>query len=182
VGQGEDVALRVELRATGSAEHLVGRRREYQLLLARLALHQRADHDGPGRQVDPGRECLGTNHERHKLAQEERLNDLLVLGQYPRVMHADPSDEHLLELGADAVRQVVLVGRQLRVNLDFLCVADDRQPLEPLGHLPALVAIEAEDQGGHAALCVVVADHLGQQLGNQLVADPDELQRHTPLV
>ena len=67
------------------------------------------------------------------------------------MMHADAADEQLLELRPDAVGQVILVGRQLRVNLDLLCVAEDRQPLELLGHLPALVAVEAEHQGGHPA-------------------------------
>ena len=42
VGDGVDIALGVELGATGTSEHLVGRGRGHQLLLAAWALQQRA--------------------------------------------------------------------------------------------------------------------------------------------
>src|SRR6185437_6351706 len=50
--------------------------------------------------------------------------------------------------------------------------SDLGQPLELLGHAPALVAIEAEDQGRRVARVAVPPGHEDELLGEELIGDP----------
>ncbi len=52
------------------------------------------------------------------------------------------------------------------------------EPLEHLGHAPALIAVEAEDQGRGGAPVSFPTGHRHQLIAQELVADPAKGQRH----
>ena len=91
-------------------------------------------------------------HDRQQLALEQVLDDPAILRQQAGVMDADAAVQHLLQLRADALRPVELVdlGVQQRPSA---ASASSGKPLELLGDAPALVAVEAEDQGRRLARC-----------------------------
>ncbi len=121
VGQGEDEAAIVELRAAGAAEDLMRRAGIDQFLLAVRSLDQRGQHDGAGRQIDSRRQRLGADGDGQQLFLEQLLDDAAILRQKAGVMDADAAAQHLLELGTDALGPVELV--HLVVELGRACRA-----------------------------------------------------------
>ena len=98
------------------------------------------------------------------------------LGSRPGVVHADAAQEQLPQLGAGPLRPIVLV--QLLDEPGLLAVAEDLLALDLLGHGPAFVAIEAEDQGRRHPRLGIALGHFFELLGEQHVADPVVAQRH----
>jgi len=180
VGQGEDEALVVVLRPAGPAHDLVRRAGVDQFLLARRPLHQRGQHHRPRRQVDPRRQCLGTDRHGQRLLHEQVLDDAAVLRQQAGVMHADAAPQHLHQLRPDALRPVELV--HLGHDPRPLFAAEEVQPLEHLRDAPALVAIEAEDQCGGRAHRVVALGHLHELLAEEHVRHPAVGERNLALL
>ena len=88
-----DEAFRVELRSARASEDLVSRTGIDDLLFTRLSFEQRRQHDRSRGEVDPRRERFRANTDREQLLLEEVLDDPLVLGQDPRVMHADAAHQ-----------------------------------------------------------------------------------------
>ncbi len=96
------------------------------------------------------------------------------------MVDADAAVEHLLDLRADPLRPVELA--DLRVQGGLLPFLQQRQPLELLGHIPALVAIEAKNEGRHLAGMAVALGHQHDLLGEELVGDPHVGERHLALL
>ena len=105
----------------------------------------RRQHDRAGRQIDARRQRLRADGHAQQLALEEHLHDAAILGQQPGMVHADAAQQQLPQLGAGPLRPIVLV--QFLDQPGLLAVAEDLLALDLLGHGPAFVAIEAEDQG-----------------------------------
>ena len=165
VGQHVDVAVRIELRAARPAEDLVGGAGIDHPFFVRRALEDGWQHDRAGGQIDA--RCQGFRADGHaqQLALEEHFHDAAILGQQPRVVNADAPQEQLPQLGAGPLRPVVLF--QFLDQAGLLAVAEDLLALDLLGHGPALVAVEAKDQGRRHPRLGVAAGHFLELLGQQ---------------
>ena len=179
VGQGEDVSPGVELRAPGAPEDLVGAAGVDHPLLARGPFDDAGQHDASGRQVDAGRERLGAGGDGEQLPLEQLLDDPAILGQHARVVNAHAAQQEVPQLGPGPFGEVVVF--QLLGQPGLLVAGQDPLALDLLGHAPALLAVEAEDQGGRAADLLVAGGHVFELLGQQRVGHPVELQRHAAL-
>ena len=176
VGQHEDVAVRIELRPAGPSEDLMGGAGLDHPFLVGRAFKDVRQHDRAGRQIDARRQGFGADGHAQQLALEEHFHDAAILGQQSGVVDADAAQQQLPQLGAGPLRPIVLA--QLLDEAGLLAVAEDLLALDLLGHGPALVAIEAEDQGGRHPRVGIALGHVFDLLGQQLVADPVVGQRH----
>jgi hypothetical protein len=180
VGQDEHVAAGVELRPAGTPEDLVGRAGLHHLLVARRALEDAGQDDRAGGQVDARRQRLGADGHREELPLEQLLDNAAILGQHARMVDAHAAEQQLLELRAGPFRPVVAA--QLGGKLGLLAGGQHPAALELLGHAPAGLAVEAEDQGGRGPRIFVAPGHLFDVLAQEPVGHPMERQRHLPLV
>ena len=98
------------------------------------------------------------------------------LGSSPAWCTPTPRKQQLPQLGAGPLRPIVLV--QFLDQPGLLAVAEDLLALDLLGHGPAFVAIEAEDQGRRHPRVGVALGHLFELLGEQRIADPVVAQGH----
>jgi len=73
---------------------------------------------------------------------------LPVLGKQPGMMHSHTPAQHLLELGADALFPFELITSIKK--LGAYRTIYQRQSLKLLTDAPALITVEAEDQGGQS--------------------------------
>ena len=176
VGQDVDVALLVELRAPGAAENLVGRAGLQQFLFLRWSLHDAGQHHAACRQVDARRKRLGAHGDGEEFVLEEFLDDPPVLGQQAGVMDPHAAQEDLPQFRPRPLAPVVT--RELFDEPGLLAFAEDLLALDLLGQRPALLAVEAEDQGGGPPRLVVAGGHFFEVLAQQHVAHPMETQRH----
>ena len=110
---------------------------------------------------------------------EKLLHDAPILGQQAGMVHAHAAQQQLPQFRPGALRPFVTL--QFLGEPGLLAVAHDPLALDLLGHRPALVAIEAEDQGRRAAGRVVALGHGLDLLAQEHVGHPVEIQRHLPL-
>ncbi len=101
------------------------------------------------------------------------------LGSRPAWCTPTPRSRTCLSFGPAPLRPVVLL--ELLAEPGLLAGGQHPLALELLGDAPALLAVEAEDQGGRQPRGLVPLGHSLDLLGEQLVGHPLEDQRHLAL-
>src|SRR5262245_23647278 len=92
------------------------------------------------------------------------------------MMHADAAEQNLPQLRACPLREIKSL--QLAGNAALLAVGEQRFAFELLRDVPALIAIEAEEQCGSAAGFIGPLGDLLDQFIQEQIAHPVVTERH----
>ena len=176
MSQHVDITAVIELRPSGTTEHLLSPAGFDHGLLARRPLEQFGEDHRAGRQVDSGGQGLGADHHRQQSLAKQVLDRPLVLGQDPRMVHPHAPQQQWLQLATAAGPPIETVDRLgqrvllLRVNQPL--------PFQQLRSAPAPLAMETEYQRRGP----LGPNHLFNLICQQFLTHPVMLQRDSPFI
>ena len=152
-----------------------------QFQLFGRALDQRRQHDAAGRQVDPGRQCFGTDANAQQFFLEQFFHDSPIAGQHARMMDADAPNQNLFQLGSDALRPIVLL--QARRQVAFAGRKSTHFfPLSCSATVQHCSRLKQNNNAGVMRSSSSSVDHRFDLIGKKRVLDPVKRQRNFAII
>ena len=176
---GEHMPLGIKLRPSRTAKHLLRRAGIDQLFLIARTFHQRRQHHRPRRQIQTRRECFGTDAHRQQLFLKQCFDHPPIARQQPRMMNPHAPRQKCPQPVTRTHRKIKrLQPVQQQFALPF---GKHILALENLRRAPADLAIKTKHQRRCPALFIRAPRHPLDEIRQQFIADPMEMQRHLPL-